>query len=81
MCYVSISVDSIRMPADLKTYARVEVDYEIMPGWTEDISKCKKFEDLPLNCQRYVLRIEELVGKKIRWIGVGAGRDDIIERA
>jgi adenylosuccinate synthase len=68
------------MPADLKTYSRVEVDYETLPGWKEDISQCKRFEDLPINCQRYVLRIEELLGKKIRWIGVGPGRLDIIER-
>lgn len=28
------------MPASLKVYANVEVEYETMNGWTEDISKC-----------------------------------------
>jgi adenylosuccinate synthase len=52
-----------------------------MPGWTEDISKVTKFEDLPANCQAYVLRLEELIGVHIRWIGVGPGRKDLIERS
>ena len=68
------------MPASLKTYSEVEVLYASMPGWTEDISKCRRFEDLPLNAQNYVRRIEELTGLHVRWIGVGAGREDIIDR-
>ena len=38
------------------------------------------FEDLPKEAQEYVKKIEELVGVYIRWIGVGQGRDDIIDR-
>jgi len=68
------------MPACLKQLKDVEVEYEVMPGWKEDISKCRKFEDLPLNCQRYVLRIEEICGVPIRWIGVGPNRLDVIDR-
>mmetsp|Transcript_32330 Transcript_32330/g.54501 ORF Transcript_32330/g.54501 Transcript_32330/m.54501 type:complete len:508 (-) Transcript_32330:106-1629(-) len=67
------------MPASLGVYSEVDVQYETMPGWMEDISKCKKFEDLPLNCQAYVRRLEELLDTPIRWIGVGPGRDDLIE--
>jgi adenylosuccinate synthase len=61
----------------LKNYLFID---SVLLGWTEDISKCTKFEELPINCQRYVTRIEELLGLKIRWIGVGAGRLDIIDR-
>jgi adenylosuccinate synthase len=68
------------MPSSLVEYSNVVVEYESMPGWKEDISKAKKFEDLPLACQTYVLRLEELMGVHIRWIGVGPGRDDVIER-
>ncbi len=42
---------TIQMPASLSTFAAVDVEYETMPGWTEDISKAKRFEDLPPNCQ------------------------------
>lgn len=66
------------MPASLREYSEVVVEYETLAGWTEDISKCKRFEDLPLNCQRYVRRIEELLGQEVKYIGVGQGRDDII---
>lgn len=68
------------MPANLKQLEDVEVQYEVMPGWDDDISKCRSFDELPENCKKYVLRIEELVGVPIRWIGVGPNRLDVIDR-
>lgn len=68
------------MPANLQQLKDVEVEYEVMPGWKEDITKCRKFEDLPTNCQKYVLRIEQICGVPIRWIGVGPNRLDVIDR-
>lgn len=46
--------------------------------WSEDITKVRKFEDLPANCQAYVKRIEKEVGVPINWIGVGPAREDTI---
>ena len=37
-------------------------------------------KDLPENAQRYVLRVEELIGARVSAIGVGPGRAQIIER-
>lgn len=54
--------------------------YEEMPGWWEDISQARSFEDLPQNAQNYVLRLEELSGAFISCIGVGPGRDETIVR-
>ncbi|CAB9525807.1 Adenylosuccinate synthetase [Seminavis robusta] len=68
------------MPASLEVLGNVEVEYETLPGWTEDISQCRTFEELPLNCQRYILRVQELIGVPIRWIGVGPNRLDVIDR-
>jgi len=68
------------MPASLTTLENVEVEYEVLPGWSEDISNCRTFEELPENCQRYVLRVQELLGVPIRWIGVGPNRVDVIDR-
>jgi adenylosuccinate synthase len=68
------------MPSCLKTMSEIEVIYETMPGWSEDISEARKFEDLPVNAQRYVLRVQELLGVPIRWIGCGANRLDMIDR-
>jgi len=67
------------MPGNLKRLYDVEVVYEIFEGWKEDISKCKNFDDLPQNARKLVKHIEELIGVRIKWIGVGAGRENIIE--
>ncbi|GAA2335616.1 adenylosuccinate synthase [Saccharopolyspora halophila] len=54
--------------------------YEEMPGWSEDLSKARTFEDLPANARAYVERIEELIGARVSAIGVGPGRDETIVR-
>ena len=51
-----------------------------MEGWSEDLSKAKKFEDLPKNAQTYVKKVEELVKTPINFIGVGVHRDEMIYR-
>lgn len=65
-------------PANLDELQNVEVVYEELPGWKEDISKCRKFEELPEKCQQYVRRIEELAHIKVQFIGVGPDRDSVI---
>jgi adenylosuccinate synthase len=44
---------------------------EMLPGWTEPLDECRRFEDLPQNAQRYVRMIEETSGVKVASIGVG----------
>jgi len=68
------------MPANLKVLSDIEVEYDIMPGWKEDISKVTNFDDLPINAQKYVLKVQEMMGVPIRWIGVGANRLEVIDR-
>ena len=36
----------------------VVVEYEVLAGWEEDISHCKDFDNLPVNAQVYVRRVE-----------------------
>src|SRR5690625_6287825 len=48
--------------------------YETLPGWTEDISQARTFEDLPENARAYIRRLEELAGCRISAIGVGPDR-------
>ena len=45
-----------------------------------DISGCKKYVDLPKNAKKYIERIEELTNTKIKFIGIGPGRENIIVR-
>jgi adenylosuccinate synthase len=54
------------------------VIYETLPGWQQDISKCRTYSELPKNAQAYIERIEQLLETPVEWIGVGAGRDAMI---
>ena len=60
--------------ADMGMLADVEPIYEVMPGWKEDLSAVRKFEDLPANARKYVGRLEELVGAPIRMVSVAPDR-------
>ncbi|SOV07021.1 Adenylosuccinate synthetase [Ustilago sp. UG-2017a] len=68
-------------PADLEVLAKVEVEYKTLPGWQQDISKAQTWEELPENCRKYVEFIEQFLGVKIEWIGVGPARESMIHRA
>jgi len=52
--------------------------YECLPGWTDDISGARTFDELPANCRQYVHRLEALIGCRISGIGVGPGRDQSV---
>jgi adenylosuccinate synthase len=53
--------------------------YEYMEGFSGDITGCRKFSDLPLAAQKYVRYLEEAVNCKIRYVSVGADRDQYID--
>ena len=67
-------------PSSEQDFDGIEVQYITLPGWRKSTSGCRRFEDLPVEAQVYIKKVEELVGVYIRWIGVGQGRDDIIDR-
>ncbi len=52
---------------------------EYLPGWKKDISACRSFEDLPREAQDYVSFIAESTGTNIKYVSVGAGRDEYFE--
>lgn len=52
--------------------------YEEFEGSFGDISNIKRRQDLPINAQKYLNRIEEFVKTPIKFIGVGPGREDTI---
>jgi len=58
----------------------VELVYQQVKGWDEDISKAKTYEELPANAQNYIKMIEEATGVPVKWIGVGPERDATIRR-
>lgn len=54
--------------------------YETLPGWDEDITAARKWEDLPETAKRYVERLEELAGVPVSIVSVGPERSQTIER-
>lgn len=52
--------------------------YEYVPGWSCDISGCRCFEDLPKAAQDYIMYLQEKVNAKIKYVSVGAGRDEYL---
>jgi adenylosuccinate synthase len=80
---VAYEVDGVRhdeMPVSQSDFHHAKPIYETFAGWSEDITGCKKFEDLPKTAQDYVQAIEKMSGARISAIGVGPARDAIIVR-
>lgn len=80
---VAYEVDGTRMeemPLDQVGFEKAVPVYEELPGWEEDITGCRTFEELPKNAQDYIARLEELSRCRIQSIGVGAGREATIIR-
>ena len=54
--------------------------WEILPGWECDIRGIREYDRLPLNCRRYIERIEEELQVPLKMVSNGPGRDEIIYR-
>ncbi len=69
------TVDGQAMEAfDPAAMDRAECVYETLPGWSEDITACDRFDALPANAKAYVARVEELVGRPVGVVSVGPER-------
>lgn len=69
-----------KLPSTLEELAHCTPVYETLPGWQQDTTGCRMFRELPINAQKYILRLEELVGVPISIVAVGASREDTIVR-
>ncbi len=67
-------------PAEASTLAEVEPVYHEVPGFSESIRDCRRFDDLPKSARDYVKLIEEFVGVPVRIISVGPSRDQTLVR-
>lgn len=68
-------------PSSSDELGSVEVEYIKMPGWKSSIEDIRDFQSLPNEAKAYVLKIQELMGVPVKWIGVGKGRESIIQIA
>ncbi|MGB3730503.1 adenylosuccinate synthase [Microbacterium sp.] len=80
---VAYDVDGVRfddVPVNQTDFHHAKPIYQEFPGWTEDISAARSFEDLPQNAQDYVLALEQMSNTRISVIGVGPEREQVIVR-
>jgi len=80
------------VPRDISTHRTLQPVYKQLPGWEEDISKVRTFDNLPLNAKRYVANmmkatLDVAYGDEkswpakvanLRYIGIGPDPDQII---
>jgi adenylosuccinate synthase len=52
--------------------------YEELPGWDDDLTECREWDELPQAARDYLAYIADFVGVPIALVSVGPGRDQII---
>ena len=65
-------------PTDVFSHKYLEPIYETHAGWGEDISGIRSYEELPLNCRKYLERLEEILETPISIVSVGPAREQTI---
>ncbi len=73
-------IDMLDFSCDAKSLAQCVPVYESLPGWKEDLSLCRRWQDLPVNARAYIEAIEEKTGIPITTISVGSERTATIYR-
>ncbi len=72
---------STEFHADMDYLYNAKPVYKTFKGHFGDISKCRTFEELPINARKYIEEIEQFTGVPVKFIGVGPGREEIIVRS
>lgn len=65
-------------PADFADLAHCEPIYEEFEGFSEDITACRTWEELPASVRNYIRELERIVGCPITMLGVGPARDQVM---
>jgi adenylosuccinate synthase len=73
-------VETMDLPGDWEQIGNCVPVYEELPGWSEDISGIRCYEDLPANAKAYVERLEELADAPVKYISIAADRSATIVR-
>ena len=68
------------MPPSLELLESVSPEYIEVPGWENDISGIRAYDDLPVECRDYLSLIEKITGTEISVISVGPAREQTIIR-
>ncbi|MFM8577951.1 MAG: adenylosuccinate synthase [Planctomycetaceae bacterium] len=67
-------------PSHVDDMRRAVPVYETLPGWEEDISGIRRYDDLPAAARGYLTRVSEIVGRPVKIVSVGPDRAQTIFR-
>ena len=66
------------LPSGADAVAECKPVYETLPGWRQEISHLRRWQDLPPKACRYVERLCELVGRPVSIVSIGPDREQTI---
>jgi adenylosuccinate synthase len=73
--------ESVPAPhAVAEVYGQVKPIYETLPGWQEDTTACRSYDEFPENARQYIDRLEAVLGVPVVMLGVGPSREQLIWR-
>jgi adenylosuccinate synthase len=67
-------------PGDAADVTAAECVYDTLPGWDEDLSEIRTYDELPENTKNYIAAVEKIVGVPVSIVGVGPKRSQAIFR-
>lgn len=68
------------VPSCLSALERCKPVYEELPGWKQEITEIRNYDELPQEAKGYIHRIEELTGVEVAVVSVGPDRTQTINR-
>lgn len=80
---VAYAVDGAELasfPASTQILEKVQVKYQTFKGWKTSTTGLTKWGELPKAAQEYVEFIEQFLEVRIKYIGTGPGREQMIVR-
>ncbi len=69
-----------RVPGSVSQLSAARPVYESLPGWRQDTTACRAWDDLPPPAQQFVTRLEEWLGVRFALVSVGPDREQTIIR-
>jgi len=68
------------VPALLDDLVGAEPVWQSLPGWNQDTTSARTWDDLPEAARSYLDAIETTIGAPVNFAGVGPDREQTIER-
>ncbi len=77
--YIVNGVETKSVPAGEKDFNNAQPVYIELPGWEEDITSVRSFDELPVNAQNYLKAIEEHTGVQVSQFSIGPDRVQTVD--